>query len=195
MWLEACIKRSINFYKSCHNSFFVKSAIFKLAQRLQKFGLFEGKFVCQDRSEIAQSGHADRDTQNVSLTLCDCSWFISRHCQIYHMRRWHLRLIVLLNNFYPSFKQVTLVQSHITSEGVNQVKFLTSDMNSGTFQHLDDDDDDLSSNGVDVLRDDVSKSTHFNGSRSSRLLKSLQTTFERHFKNTLLCDYNDIIFK
>ena len=104
MWLEACIKRSINFYKSCHNSFFVKSAIFKLAQRLQKFGLFEGKFVCQDRSEIAQSGHADRDTQNVSLTLCDCSWFISRHCQIYHMRRWHLRLIVLLNNFYPSFK-------------------------------------------------------------------------------------------
>ena len=45
----------------------------------------------------------------------------------------------------------------------------------------------------DISRDDVSNVTPLNG--SSRTLKSLQSTFERHFRETLLCDSNNIIFK
>jgi hypothetical protein len=45
----------------------------------------------------------------------------------------------------------------------------------------------------DISRDDVSNVTPLNG--SSRTLKSLQSTFERHFREALLCDSNNIIFK
>jgi len=108
----------------------------------------------------------------------------------------------------------------VTSEGTSggeknlHLKFLRSEQESDAgFASLDDDDavDDLSRStqerlsqdeidvtGVssgDGASNDIARVTHFNGSRSSRLLRALQSSFERHFKDTLLCDSHDIIFR
>ena len=119
------------------------------------------------------------------------------------------------------FVQVTIIQAHVTSEGTSggeknlHLKFLRSEHESdaGFASSLDDDaaTEDLSRSTQEKLRqdeidvtgvsngdgasNDISRVTHFNGSRSRRLLRALQSSFERHFKETLLCDSHDIIFR
>ena len=96
---------------------------------------------------------------------------------------------------------MTVLEGHVTGNGMTtdqrHVKSLRSElhleldsMGSGsTFKlsdstHLQLQQDEAESSSNDVSNNDV-----------SRLLRSLQSSFERHFKETLLCDVQDIIFR
>ena len=68
----------------------------------------------------------------------------------------------------------------------------TFKLSDSTHLQLQQNEAESSSNDVsnnDVSNNDVSKND------VSRLLRSLQSSFERHFKETLLCDVQDIIFR
>ena len=93
------------------------------------------------------------------------------------------------------------MEGHVTGNGMmndeRHVKSLRSElrleldsMDSGSTFELSD------STHLQLRQDEAGiLQSSSNENDVSRLLKSLQSSFERHFKETLLCDVQDIIFR